>query len=386
MTDNAPLPPRVTHVQVEGRDVYLVGTAHISKESVADVHATIEQVHPDAVCVELCQARHQTLTQADNWRKMDIFKIIRQKKAVFLLAQLILSSFYRRLGEKLGIQPGAEMLEGIHLAEQTGATLVLADRDIDVTLKRVWGYLGLWSKLKLAVQLMLSVLLTEEINVDLIEQIKKQDQLEAIMTEFGRHFPEIKRRLIDERDTFLAQKIRTAPGRTVVAIVGAGHVEGIQSQIHQDHDLAELLRLPPKSIWPKVFGWGIPLLIAVLLARGFLQGAHRGIENIYIWILVTGGSAALGSALALAHPAAILASFLAGPTALIRPGWVAGIVQAFLRKPTVRDLEDLPEALGSLRGFWHSPIIRILLIMALSNIFAFVGMCIAGPWIAARTV
>ena len=208
------MPPRVTHVKVEDKDVYLVGTAHISKESVEDVRTTVEQVRPDAICVELCKARHQAMTQADNWRKMDIFKIIRQKKAVFLLAQLILSSFYRRLGEKLGVQPGAEMLEGIHLAEQTGATLVLADRDIDVTLKRVWGYLGFWSKLKLAMQILMSILFTEKIDVDMIEQLKKQDQLEAIMAEFAQRFPEIKRRLIDERDTYLAQKIRTAPGKT----------------------------------------------------------------------------------------------------------------------------------------------------------------------------
>jgi pheromone shutdown-related protein TraB len=278
------------------------------------------------------------------------------------------------------------MLEGIHLAEQTGATLVLADRDIDVTLKRVWGYLGVWSKLKLASQLMMSLLLTEKIDTDMIEQIKKQDQLEAVMAEFARHFPEIKRRLIDERDTFLAQKIRTAPGRRVVAVVGAGHVEGIKGQIQQDHPLEELMTLPPKSIWPKVLGWGIPILILALLARGFLQGAHRGVENIYIWILATGGCAALGSTLAWAHPAAILASFLAAPTTMIRPGWVAGIVQAFVRKPTVSDIENLPEAIGSFKGFWRNPVIRILLIMTLSNIGGFVGMCVAGPWIAARSV
>jgi pheromone shutdown protein TraB len=146
---------------------------------------------------------------------MDIFKIIRQKKAAFLLAQLVLSSFYRRLGEKLGVQPGAEMLEGIHMAEQTGATLVLADRDIDVTLKRVWGYLSFWSKMKLAMHLTMSIFLTEKIDTDMIEQLKKQDQLEAIMAEFAQRFPEIKRRLIDERDTFLAQKIRTAPAAVV---------------------------------------------------------------------------------------------------------------------------------------------------------------------------
>ena len=384
------LPPRVAFVKVGEKDVYLVGTAHISKESVEDVRATVAQVRPESICIELCKSRHQAMTQADNWRKMDIFKIIRQKKAVFLLAQLILSSFYRRLGEKLGVQPGAEMLEGIHLAEQTGATLVLADRDIDVTLKRVWGYLGFWTKLKLAMQLMMSILFSEKIDLDMIEQLKQQDQLEAIMAEFAQRFPEIKRRLIDERDTFLAQKIRTAPGKTIVAVVGAGHVEGIQRQIHQDQSLDELMKLPPKSIWPKIFGWGIPLLIVALLAWGFTKGTAQGFQNVYIWILVTGSFSAVGAALALAHPVTILAAFFAAPITTIHPllaaGWVAGIVQAFVKRPKVSDLENLPEAIGSLKGFWTNPVTRILLIIMLCNIGATIGMAIGVPWIAARAV
>ncbi len=390
MTDNAPLPPRVTRVQVEDRDIYLVGTAHLSKESVEDVRATVEQVRPEAICVELCKARHQTMTQADNWRKMDIFKIIRQKKAVFLLAQLVLSSFYRRLGQRLGIQPGAEMLEGIHLAEQTGATLVLADRDIDITLKRVWGYLGFWNKLKLALQIMMSIFLTEKIDTDMIEQLKQQDQLEAIMAEFAQRFPEIKRRLIDERDTYLAQKIRTAPGRTVVAVVGAGHVEGIRSQIHEDHSLDELMELPPKSIWPKVFGWGIPALIVALIAWGFTKGTTHGVQNIEIWIAVTGGFAAVGAALALAHPLTVASAFLAAPITTLHPllaaGWIAGIVQAFVKRPKVSDLEDLPEAIGSIKGFWTNPVTRILLIIVLANIGASIGFSVAGAWITARSL
>jgi pheromone shutdown-related protein TraB len=384
------LPPRVTYVKVGDKDVYLVGTAHISRESVEDVRTTVEQIRPESICIELCKSRHQAMTQADNWRKMDIFKIIRQKKAVFLLAQLILSSFYRRLGEKLGVQPGAEMLEGSRLAEQTGATLVLADRDIDITLKRVWGYLSFWTKLKLAMQLLMSILFSDEIDANMVEQLKQQDQLEAIMAEFAQRFPEIKRRLIDERDTFLAQKIRTAPGKTVVAVVGAGHVEGIQKQIHQDQSLDELMTLPPKSIWPKIVGWGIPVLIVALLAWGFTKGITNGIENVYIWILVTGTFSAVGAALALAHPLTILAAFLAAPVTTIHPllaaGWVAGIVQAFVKRPKVSDLENLPEAIGSFKGFWTNPVTRILLIIMLCNIGATVGVAIGVPWIAARLV
>jgi pheromone shutdown-related protein TraB len=384
------LPERVTHVRVEDKDVYLVGTAHISQDSVEDVRATVEQVRPEAICVELCKARHQAMTQADNWRKMDVVKVVRQKKAVFLLAQLIMSSFYRRLGEKLGVQPGAEMIEGIRLAESTGAQLVLADRDIEITLKRVWGYLGLWSKLKLATQVMTGIFVHEEIDAGMIEQLKKQDQLEAVMAEFAGQYPEIKRRLIDERDTYLAEKIRTAPGKTVVAVVGAGHVDGIKSQIQQEHSLDELMQLPPKSIWPTVFAWGIPLLILLLIIRGFGQGTTHGFQNIYIWVLVTGTLAAVGAAVALAHPLTILSAFLAAPITTLHPllaaGWIAGIVQVAIKKPTVNDLEELPTAIASMKGFWFNPVTRILLVVALANVGAMVGVWVAGAWIAARSV
>jgi len=390
MIDGFSLPERVSHVKVDDKDVYLVGTAHLSQESVQDVRTTIEQVHPETVCVELCKSRHQAITQADAWSKMDIFRVIRQRRAVFLLAQLIMTSFYRRLGEKLHIQPGAEMLEGIRMAEETKAELVLADRDIEITLKRVWGYLRFWSKVKLAMQLLMGVLLQEEIDTDMIETLKQKDQLESIMAEFAGKFPEIKRRLIDERDIFLAQKIRSAPGKTVVAVVGAGHINGIISQIQQEHDLKELMELPPKSIWPKIVGWGVPLLIVALLVYGFTRGTRHGFENIYIWILVTGSLSAIGAALALAHPLTILSAFLAAPITTLHPliaaGWVAALVQAFIKRPKVSDLESLPDAIATFKGFWTNPVTRILLVCALANVGSMIGTYVAGVWIGARSV
>ena len=390
MTSDFSLPERVSHVKVEDKDVYIVGTAHLSQESVQDVRTTAEQVHPDAICIELCKARHQAMTQADTWSKMDIFKVIREKKAAFLLAQLIMTSFYRRLGKKLGIQPGAEMMEGIRLAQETGAELVLADRDIEITLKRVWGYLGFWNKLRLAMQLAMGIFIHDEIDTDMIETLKQKDQLESIMAEFAEKFPEIKNRLIDERDTYLAQKIRSSPGKTVVAVVGAGHINGIMGQIQQEHNLTELTELPPKSIWPKIVGWGVPLLILALLAYGFTRGTQHGFENIYIWILVTGSLSAMGAALAFAHPLTILSAFLAAPITTLHPliaaGWVAGLVQAFIKRPKVSDLESLPDAITSFKGFWINPVTRILLVCALANVGSMIGTYVATFWIGARSV
>ncbi len=214
MTDSEiKLPESVTQFTIGDKEIYLIGTAHVSKESVKDVKKTVEAVGPDTICVELCTARHKAIIERDSWKKMNIFKVIKEKKSLFLLAQLIMGSFYRRMGEKMDIQPGAEMIEGVNLANESGAGLVLADRDIEITLKRVWGHLSLWHKMKMAAQLIMSLFIDEEIDDETIEAMKNQDQLEHIMEAFAKEFPEVKRRLFDERDIYLAQKVRKASGK-----------------------------------------------------------------------------------------------------------------------------------------------------------------------------
>ena len=383
------LPASVHHITIEGKNIYLVGTAHVSKKSVEDVSNTIETVNPDAICVELCAARHKAIVQRDNWKQMNIFKIIKEKKAVFLLAQLIMSSFYRRIGEQLGVQPGAEMVEGIKQAEKTGAELVLADRDIEITLKRVWRNLNFFNKLKMASHILATLFIGEKIDESLIEKIKEQDQLETILENFSESFPEVKKRLIDERDIYLAQKIRSAPGTTIVAVVGAGHVPGIQQHIHKNEPIAPLVEIPPKSIIPAILKWAIPALIITLLIAGFFKGGRQhSVESIYIWILVNGIISAVGAAIALAHTLTILATFIAAPITSLNPtiaaGWVSGLVQTWVKKPTVSDLEDLPNAISSVKGFWMNPVSKILLVVVLANLGSSLGTFISGSWIAAR--
>jgi len=388
-TAESNLPESVTHIALNEKHVYLVGTAHVSKKSVEDVRTTVETLQPDAICVELCPARHKTIVKRDDWKKMNIFKVIKEKKAVFLLAQLILSSFYRRIGDQLGVMPGAEMVEGIQQAQKTGAELVLADRDVEVTLKRVWGGLNFWNKLKMLFQITASLFLTEKIDEKLVEDMKQQDQLENILEVFTESFPEIKKRLIDERDIYLSQKIKHARGTTVVAVVGAGHVNGIQKHINKKHDLAPLVHIPPKSMVPTLLKWTIPGLIVALIVFGFFKGGtQHAMESIYIWVLVNGVLAGLGAALALAHPVTILASFFGAPLTSLNPmiaaGWVAGLVQAWVKKPTVADLEDLPNAVLTVKGFWMNPACKILLVVVLANLGSSLGTFISGSWIAAR--
>lgn len=391
MIESDLLPKSVERIQLAEKEIYVVGTAHVSAESVEDVKATIDAVGPDSICIELCAARHKALVQKDNWKKMDIFKVIKEKRALFLLAQLILNSFYTRLGKQLKVQPGAEMIEGMRQADRIGAELVLADRDIEITLKRVWGYLNLWNKLVMVSQLMASFFVGGSIDSELVEEMKSKDQLENIMEAFTDSFPEVKKRLIDERDIYLSQKIRTAPGKKIVAVVGAGHVKGIKEHIKNVISLEPIMEIPPKSVIPQILKWAIPLLIVVLLVVGFFKGGvEHSVESIYIWILVNGILSAAGAAIAFGHPITILSAFVGAPITSLNPmiaaGWVAGLVQAWIKKPTVHDLEDLPNAISSVKGFWLNPVSRILLVVVLANLGSTFGTIISGIWIAKRTL
>jgi pheromone shutdown-related protein TraB len=388
-SDPAALPSSVHVVQVDHRWIYLVGTAHVSQQSVDDVQQTIAMVEPDTVCVELCPARYQSLSQPEAWRQMDIYKVIRQGKAAFLLMQLVLQSMYRRIGDQLGVQPGAEMLAAVQWAQEQGKNLVLVDRDVQVTLKRAWGFMGVWDRMRFFAHLVWSIFDDTEVDATQIERLKEADALTSAMAELAEGFPEIKTRIIDERDVYLAEKIRQAPGDRVVAVVGAGHVPGILAHIHQAHDVRPLEELPPASLWGRILAWSIPALLVVLIGIGFFRGGSQfTLEAAVIWFGVHGTLSALGTAAALGHPLAILSAFVASPFTSLNPmiaaGWVAGLVQAWARRPVVADLEALPQSIMTLRGFWTNPVCRILLVVVLANLGSSLGTLISSGWIFAK--
>lgn len=383
------LPSSATTVELEGKLIHIVGTAHVSAKSVQDVRDAVAAVRPDTIAIELCEPRYQGMVKKSAWRETNLFRVVKEGKATFLLAQLAMQSFYRRLGKQLEVEPGAEMMAGAACAEETGARLELIDRRIDITLKRVWRHLGFWQRIKLFGTMAGALFSSGEIGGEDIEALKKQDQLEAMMGEMGKAFPEIKKRLIDERDVYLAQKLRSAPGRRIVAVVGAGHVPGMLRSIREEVSLAELETLPPPSRWSKIWPWLIPAAVVALIAWGFWRGGmERGVDSIAIWIGVNGVLSALGAALVLAHPLAVLAAFVAAPITSLNPtiaaGWVAGLVQAWVRPPAVGDFEALPEAMETLKGFFLNPVVRILLVVVFANLGSSLGTFVAIPWIASR--
>ena len=375
---------------IDQREIILIGTAHVSKLSADEVKEVIETEQPDTVCVELCQSRYQSITDTDRWKNTDIIKIIREKKALLLLANLALSSYQKRLAKKFGIQPGQEMIQGIKSAEETGAELCLADRDIQVTMLRLWRSISFWGKLKLFFQLLLGIFYDEELTEEEMEKMKSKDMLSAALDELSRSFPQLKAIIIDERDRFLAQKIKTAPGNKVVAVLGAGHIPGIKEEINNDNDLDQLSKVLPPPRVTKFIAWSIPVLIIALIISTFSVDRATGIEQIVTWVLWNGSLGMVGALIALAHPLAILTALLAAPISSLSPllaaGWFAGLTEALVRKPNVNDFESLAEDVHSLKGFWRNKVTRVLLVVVLVNLGSTAGTIIGGAEVISRFV
>lgn len=372
----------ITRIFTEGKEIILIGTAHVSKKSAEEVKAIIETEQPDTVCVELDEQRYQAIRDEDRWKKMDIFQVIKEKKATLLLLNLVISSFQKRMAKQFGIKPGQEMIQGIESAEQIGAHLVLADRNIQITFARIWHSIGFMGKVNLMMQLLASIFQNETITEEELEKMKSKDMLDSMLAEFTAAFPKLKEPLIDERDRYMAQKIKEAPGNKVVAVLGAAHLPGVIRELNHHHDLAQLEQRPPKSRWPKLVGWAIPLLIIAIITYTFLTNPTIGAQQTISWVLWNGSLSAIGAALALAHPLAILTAFVASPFTSLHPllaaGWFAGFVQAFLRRPSVQDFETLASDVFTAKGLWQNKVSRILLVVVLTNIGSSLGTIIGG--------
>ncbi|MEH7114496.1 TraB/GumN family protein [Neobacillus niacini] len=372
----------ITRIDLDGKEIILVGTAHVSKLSVEQVKEVIDRERPDSVCIELDEQRYKSIMEGSKWRETDIFKVIKEKKATLLIMNLAISSFQNRLAKQFDTKPGQEMIQGIESAKEIGAELVLADRNIQITFSRIWGNVGLWGKTQLLTSIFYSIFNKESISEEELEKMKTQDTLNASLAEISEAFPKLKKPLIDERDQYLAQKIKEAPGKKVVAVLGAAHVPGITKEIHKDQDLQALTKTKPKSKTPQIIGWAIPALIVAIIALTFFLNPSAGMDQAISWILWTGTTAAIGAAAALGHPLAILSAFIAAPITTLHPllaaGWVSGIVQAYIKRPSVADFETLSEDVFSLKGFWRNKFTRVLLVIILTNIGGSFGTFIGG--------
>ena len=373
-------------VNLNGKDIVIVGTAHVSKESVELVKKTIDNENPDAVAVELCQQRYEALVDRRRWDETEIHKVLREGKVYLFLMQLLMTNFQRKIGDDLGITPGSEMIKAIEDAKARGIGVILVDRDIKVTLRRAFNEMSLIEKSKLASCFISGMSEGGEIDERLIEELKEKDVLTEMMEELGKEIPSAKRVLVDERDMYIANKIAKIEGKKIVAVVGAGHVEGIRNLLksgrYKRADIKKLEHIPEKrNLW-RFAGYVVPALIVLVVAAGFLlKGEAFVMESVWKWILINGGLSALGVILALGHPLSVITAFVAAPLTSLNPmlaaGWFAGLTEAKMRKPKVKDFEGLLR-LNSIRDYWRNRVTRILLVVAFANIGSALGTWIAG--------
>lgn len=376
----------VVHLPFGDRDIYLIGTAHVSQKSVVEVKRVIRELRPDTVCVELDRTRFEAITDPNRFRRLDVFKVIREKKVLFLLANLVLSSFQKRLGEKLGVRPGAELLAGVETAEEVGAELVLADRDIQATLKRSWWNLSVWNRLQLLGVLLGSLVSREEIDEEQVEALKERDTISLMMRQFAEHMPRLQVPLIDERDRYLMSAIREAPGKTVVGVVGAGHIEGMLRYRDTPVDREALSVIPEPGLVTRSLKWVIPTIILIAFYFGYREHQGEGLLHmLYAWLVPNVIGASLFAALAGAKPLSVLVAGLASPVTSLNPtigaGMVAGLVEAWLRKPTVEDCEGIGDAVASIKGMYQNAFTRVLLVFVATNMGSSLGAWAGGIWV-----
>ena len=380
----------VVEVERDGVHYTLLGTAHVSPASVAAVRHHVESGRFDAVAIELCPSRHRALTDRDAWRNMNLFQIIRERKAGMMMASLALAAYQRRIAEQFGIEPGAEMKAAIDTAESAGLPLQLIDREIGTTLKRTSRRLSWWKRWVLTNGLVLSLFSREEIAEEDIERLKQGDILTETFGEFAEQSPELYESLIAERDRYMAARLRQdndgQTGRRVLAVLGAGHLAGTSKALgvdtEPDTEVEQLDATPPSSrIW-KLIPWLILAAVLTGFAIGFSRSPELGLRLVLTWVLINGGLSALGAAIARAHPVTILAALCAAPLTSLNPtvgaGMVTGAVEAWLRKPRVADFESLRDDVIHLSGWWKNRVARVFLVFFLSNLGSAVGTWVAG--------
>lgn len=372
----------VTKLDYEGKEIILIATAHVSKESALLVKQVIQDEMPDSVCIELDEGRYQNIQNPKAWENTDLIKVIKSNRVGFLLANLALGSYQKKIAKQIGNDVGGEMIQGIESAKEIGADLVLADRDIQTTFLRIWRKLSLWEKIKLIVSLIFSFDDDKEISEKDLKELMQSDMLESVMSNMKKHFPKIGEILINERDQFFASKIKNAPGRKVVAVLGGAHVPGVKEEIFKEQDIKAISFVPPKSTIAKISGWIIPIGILAIIAYAFAVNIQTGLQQLSVWVLWTGVLAAGFTALSLGHPLSIITSFLAAPFTTIHPllacGWFTGIVEASLKKPTVQDVQNISADIFSFKGFFRNRFLKIILVVMMANIGASIGTLIAG--------
>lgn len=380
----------VVRLEVDGKQITLIGTAHISQESVATVTRVIRDLKPETVCVELDEQRYQSLINQKGWESLNLKDVIRKKQLPFLLASLALSSYQKRMGLATGVQPGAELAAAAQSAEEMGLQVELIDRNVRTTLLRVWRNTGLWNKMKVLASLFAGLFEKQTVNEAELARLREADNLAGMLEEMGELLPSVKEILVDERDVYMAHRIRSAPGQSLVAVVGAAHVPGISAYLTgapaEPAHIDRIDAVPAKPLSSKIIPWLIPALVISLFIAGFFFGNRDQMANAATaWILANGILSATGALIAWGHPATVITAFVAAPLTSLNPtvgaGFVTALVQAFVAPPLVSDMQRVGDDLLKVKGWWRNRLARVLLVFLFSSIGSSIGTFVALGWL-----
>lgn len=379
-TNNSGYTEDVHLINKDGREFIIVGTAHISRQSADLVREVIENEKPDVVCVELDEKRLLALSEKNRWENLDLKSIIKQKQLSTLIINLVLASYQKKLGEKLGVTPGTELLEAVQTAKEKNIPIELCDREVRVTLRRAWHSMGFGQKMKLIAGGFGGIFEKQELTEEKLAELRSKDVLSEMMDELGKAMPVLKKVIIDERDTYLAEKMKRSKGNKIVSVVGAGHAKGIIQALNSNEkiDLKEIEVIPKPSPVAKIIGWGIPaIIIASILFIGYSKGLSEAGDNALFWILANGIPSAIGALIALAHPLTILTAFFAAPitslTPLIGAGYVAAFVQVYFQPPLVKDFQNVSENAKHVLMWWKNKLLKVLLVFILASLGSVLG-------------
>ncbi|ARS53149.1 TraB/GumN family protein [Kushneria konosiri] len=394
--------PRAT-LDVGNYHLTLVGTAHVSPESADEVRELIRSGEFDAVAIELCASRHQSLIDPDAIARLDLFQVLRQGKAGMVAASLALGAFQQRVAEQSGIEPGADMKAAVEEAQALELPLYLVDRDIGVTLKRVYRNVPWYKRMTLVSGLVGSVLSRQKVSSEEIERLKEGDVLESTFAEFAQQSRQLYTPLVEERDRYMALRlVETLPeggSRRILVVIGAGHLKGMSEHLRTldretpahaaviDERQALDTVAPSGRLW-KLLPWLVVALVVAGFAVGFSRDTGLGWSLVLEWVLINSTLSALGALIALGHPLTILAALVAAPLTSLNPtigvGFVTAGVELYMRKPTVGDFSTLRRDVSHWRGWWRNRVARTLLVFLLSTVGSAAATWIAGLRIAGQ--
>jgi pheromone shutdown-related protein TraB len=375
-------------IEKDGKEIILIGTAHVLEESRLEVENLIDEVNPDTVCVELDQARYSSIMNQEKWKNLDIIKVIREGNGFLLFANMILTAFQRKIGMDMKSMPGEEMISAIKKAKEKNVDIVLCDRDVNVTMRRAWALSSFGGKLHILELLLDSIFFGEEIKKeDLDEMMKGENLFNEMIAVFSEKLPKVKTVFIDERDIFITDKILNAKGKKIIVVIGKGHMQGIINMINTGYTYDKNIEIvPPPSIISKLLPWILTAIIVGIFVYGFfVGGADKVLNMLWQWILITGTSTAIATLLILAHPVTIISSWIVAPITTLNPtigaGFFLAFIEAFFKKPQVKDLENLPNDILTVRGFFKNRVTKILIVFIASSIGASIGTFVGIPLI-----